>query len=238
MKAVAYLRISGKGQLEGSGLDRQRETIQDWASANDYDIECWYEEVYSGSEADRPVFTAMLVDLLDNGIRTIVIESSDRLARDVMVSQQLTGLLIQKGLTLFSASADLNITDAMAGDPMMKAIAQMQAVFAELDKNILVSRLRKGREKVLREKGRCGGPPPFGEYDDEREAMVTIRKLRGIGPWKLANYLNKMAVPTRTGAKWTTTLCSTILKRLETEDARLGSCESGDGEMPGRASSI
>lgn len=27
-KAVAYLRVSSKGQVEGSGLDRQRETMQ------------------------------------------------------------------------------------------------------------------------------------------------------------------------------------------------------------------
>jgi len=223
MKIVAYLRISGKGQLQGTGLDRQRDTITAWAEIKGHTVERWYEEVYTGTEVERPVFTEMLLDLLNNGVRTIVVESSDRLARDLMVSQQLTGLLIQKGLALWSASSDFNITDGMAGDPMMKAIAQMQAVFSELEKNTLVARLKKSRDKIRKETGRCGGPLPYGEYEGEQDTFEYIKKMRHINPTQLARLLNEKGWPTRNGAKWSPPLLTKIFKRLEADDAKSGS---------------
>lgn len=223
MKIVAYLRISGKGQLQGTGLDRQRDTITAWAEAKGHKVVKWYEEVYTGTEVERPVFTEMLLDLLNNGVRTIAVESSDRLARDSMVSQQLVGLLIQKGLSLWSASSDFSITEAMAGDPMMRAIAQMQAVFAELEKNMLVSRLKKARDKMKKETGRCTGPLPYGEYEGEQDTFHYIKQMRSINPTHLARILNEKGWPTRNGAKWSAPLLTKIFKRLEAEDAKSGS---------------
>ncbi len=36
--AVSYLRVSGKGQIEGDGIPRQRAVIETYATANDIEV--------------------------------------------------------------------------------------------------------------------------------------------------------------------------------------------------------
>jgi len=54
---------------------------------------------------DRPGFAEMLERLMSNGARTIVVESPDRFARDLMVQLAGHDMLKAKGVTLIAASA-------------------------------------------------------------------------------------------------------------------------------------
>ncbi len=62
-------------------------------------------------------------------------------------------------------------------DPMSKAMIQVQGAFAELDKNLLVRKLRKGRQKKLAETGRCEGRKPFGIKPGEQDTIDRIKQL-------------------------------------------------------------
>ena len=64
-----------------------------------------YDAAVSGADpvTDRPGFAEMLERLMSNGAQTIVVESPDRFARDLMV--QLAGHDMLKGVTLIAASA-------------------------------------------------------------------------------------------------------------------------------------
>jgi len=177
---VAYLRVSGKGQVDGTGLDRQLDTITAWARHGGASVERVYrEEGVSGTldETHRPAFATMVEDLLSNGCRTVVVESLDRFARDLSVQMQLLAYLISKGLTLISASTGDDVTAAVADDPMRRAMVQVQGIFSELDKNLLVRKLRKGREKRKAETGKCEGRPFFGTKPGESETLERIREL-------------------------------------------------------------
>lgn len=177
---VAYLRVSGKGQVDGTGLDRQLDTITAWARHAGATVERVYrEEGVSGTldESHRPAFASMVEDLLSNGCRTVVVESLDRFARDLSVQMQLLAYLLTKGLTLISASTGDNVTAAVADDPMRRAMVQMQGIFSELDKNLLVRKLRKGREKRRDETGKCEGRPFFGQKPGESETIARIMEL-------------------------------------------------------------
>ena len=44
VKAFAYTRVSGKGQLEGHGLERQHDAIQKYASNTGYQVTGVYSE--------------------------------------------------------------------------------------------------------------------------------------------------------------------------------------------------
>ena len=84
MKAFAYLRVSGKGQITGDGFKRQLEEINSYSANAGYSIENVYkEEAVSGTldETQRPAFQEMITDILKNGVRTVIIEGMDRLAR-------------------------------------------------------------------------------------------------------------------------------------------------------------
>jgi len=93
-KAVAYLRTSSKANV-GADKDsdkRQRGAIEAYAKSAGFDIVAeFYDQAVSGADpiTDRPGFAEMLTALLANGARTILVESPDRFARDLMV--QLAG---------------------------------------------------------------------------------------------------------------------------------------------------
>ena len=221
-QAVAYCRVSSIGQQRnGTGLDRQEQIIREYAKQAGYELVQMYHEAFTGTDTDRPVFTRMLADLLSNSCRVIIVERLGRLARDLGVQLQLVGLLCSRGVTLISADTQQDVTAAFSGDPMLKAMIQVQGVFAELDKSILVNKLRKAREAKKAKTGRCEGRKPFGFYPGEDETLKRIRQLyrkpRGgkrLGLYQIARILNQEGRPTRKGGPWRDSHVSAILKRL------------------------
>ncbi len=79
--------------------------------------------------------------------------------------EQILIYLIGHGIELIAANTGENITKAILDDPMKKAIVQMQGIFSELDKSLIVKKLRAARVKIRKEKGKCEGAKRFGEND-------------------------------------------------------------------------
>ena len=226
-EAVAYCRVSSQGQQNsGTGLDRQEQTVRDFAKQK-YNIVKVYKEAFTGTEAERPVFETMIADLLDNGCRVIIVECLDRLARDLSVQLQIISLLASKKMSLINAMTGQDVTHPKDG--MAKAMIQIQGTFAELDKYLLVRKLKKGRQAKREKNGHCEGRKPYGHYPGELEIVKKIKKLyrkpygekrvgsqtntKQVGFQTIAKQLNKEKVPTRSGAKWSGVLIKSILTR-------------------------
>ena len=222
-QAVGYCRVSSTGQQRnGTGLDRQEQVITEYAKQAGYELIQVYQEAITGTDADRPVFAQMLADMLSNSCRVVIVERLDRLARDLGVQLQLVGLLCSKGITLISADTGQDVTAAFSGDPMLKAMIQVQGVFSELDKSMLVMKLRKARQTKKTKTGRCEGRKPFGFYEGEDKTLKRIKQLhrkpRGgkrLGPYQIARILNEEGWPTRKAKEWRGSQVSAILKRLK-----------------------
>jgi DNA invertase Pin-like site-specific DNA recombinase len=206
--AVGYCRVSGKGQQNtGTGLDRQEDAVRAYAKKNGYKLVQVYLEAFTGTETDRPIFENMLAELLDNGCRVIICECLDRLARDLSVQLQITALLASKGITLINAMTGQDVTHP--SDPMTLAMIQVQGAFAQLDKNLLVRKLKKGRERKKAKNGFCEGKKPFGDRPGEQETLDRIKQLnrktkneKRLGPYQIARILNEEDRPTRHGKSW------------------------------------
>ena len=115
-KAHAYLRVSGKGQVDGDGFTRQLKAIREYAAARDIKIVNVYrEEGVSGTKdsADRPAWSELMTALHANGVRVVIIEKLDRLARDLMVQETIIADLRKHGFELVSVAEP----DLMANDP-------------------------------------------------------------------------------------------------------------------------
>jgi DNA invertase Pin-like site-specific DNA recombinase len=168
--------VSHQKQVAGTGYDRQLDTVKAFCKQAGFKIADVYKEAYTGTESDRPEFTKMVTDILANGVKTVVIESQDRLARELMVQIQLLAYLTSKNITLYSASTGDNVTESIERDPMRKAMVQMQGVFAELEKNLLVRRLSNGRDKVRKQTGKCEGRKPYSELSPK--LLKEIKRLR------------------------------------------------------------
>ena len=213
--AYGYIRVSSLGQVDKFGFDRQKEVIAEYANNNNCTIAKFYfEKGVSGTlnETDRPAFQDMVGDILKNGVDTVVIEGLDRLAREYRIQESLLIYLASKNIKLISARTDENITDAVQADPMKKALVQIQGVFSELEKNLLVKKLKQARDKAKIIYGKCEGAKRYGELCEvERAVKRRIRAMRRLHHQTgkptmtyaaIADRLNSEGIGTKRGGKW------------------------------------
>lgn len=204
MKAFGYLRVSGKGQVEGDGLIRQEQAIRDYAVANGITINRIYrEEGVSGTLEVRPALAEMMVSLEMNGhgVKTVIIERVDRLARDLMVQEAIIGDLQSKGFDLISVHEG---NDLLSGDPTRTLVRQVLGAIAEYDKTMIVMKLRAARERARVTRGKCEGRKGYLEAAPEVvQAIKTMRRRRkGVRQMTcemVAYELNRQGFMTLTG---------------------------------------
>jgi|SRR5271157_108808 len=211
-KAHAYLRVSGKGQVEGDGFTRQLKAIREYAAAHDVKIVTVYREKgVSGTKesADRPAWSDLMTALHSNGVRMVVIERLDRLARDLMVQETIVADLRKNGFELVSVAEP----DLMANDPTRILVRQMMGAVAQYEKSQIVLKLRGARVRKRAKEGRCEGRKPYGYYDGEAATLERLKALRaeGLGFDRIAARMNQEGVPTRTGRPWHGVVVNRIL---------------------------
>lgn len=230
LKAFGYCRVSGVGQIDGNGFERQETAIRAFATKNKIEIVHIYREQVSGvkDHEDREVFQDMVSAILRNGVRTIIVEGLDRLAREYRIQEQLIIYLASKGITLINARTGEDVTEAVNSDPMKKALIQMQGIFAELEKSLLVKKLRLARETKRKADGKCEGRKGWGDVRDKRDAILgQIRALRRkpkgqkrLTYVEVANQLNELAknddiYTTITAKPWTGPMVQNFLLRYD-----------------------
>jgi len=222
-KGFTYLRVSGKGQINGGGFPRQRETVQKYAKRNQIEIVTEFrDEGVSGTKDafDRDGLTDLLVAIKSNGVRTVLVERADRLARDLMVSEILLDEFRKLEVTVIEAESGLDLT-VHNQDPTRVLMRQMLAAISQWEKSCIVQKLRASRVRIRKTKGKCEGRKPFGESKEESAVVQRIKLLRSEGKTirKIADSLNSENIPTQakvragTASKWHATMISRILSR-------------------------
>jgi DNA invertase Pin-like site-specific DNA recombinase len=157
--AVAYLRTSSATNVRKDKTDkvveiddkdsdrRQRETIDRFAKAAGYEIVAeYYDKAVKGTDpvGERPAFAEMLERLLSNGAKTIIVESPDRFARDLMVQLAGHDMLKAKGIALIAASAPTHFVEET---PTAVLVRQVLGAIAQFDKTSLVAKLAGARRR-------------------------------------------------------------------------------------------
>src|SRR3954471_20233207 len=136
--AVAYLRTSSAGNV-GADKDsdkRQREAITAFAKRAGYEIGAeFYDAAVSGADHidQRPGFTAMLKRIEGNGVRTILVETAHRFARDLMVQEVGYSMLKERGIELIAADSPHSFVE---DTPTARLIRQVLGAVAEFDKTM------------------------------------------------------------------------------------------------------
>lgn len=220
--ALAYLRVSGRGQVDGDGFPRQRDAIARYARNNSVEIVGEYQDRgISGTRDldDREGLGELIERIRANGVRLVLVERADRLARDLLVSEVILGQFRDLGVRVIAADSGTDLTAGDA-DPTKILVRQLLGAIAEFEKSILVSKLRAARVRKRRQTGRCEGRKPFGARLGEEVVLARMRQLhrkpRGrdrLSFGAIATQLNAERLPTRTGTPWRAGTVRRILRR-------------------------
>lgn len=154
MSLIGYARVS---TTEGRQLlDRQLDALKETG------CERVFEDHASGAESDRPGLTACLDHLRKGDV--LVVLDLDRLGR---LASELIALIdaLEKQEVAFRAINSPMDTTTPAG----RAFLQIQAAFAEMERNVIRQRIREG-VKAARARGRKGGRPRIMTADKLRYA--------------------------------------------------------------------
>jgi DNA invertase Pin-like site-specific DNA recombinase len=180
--AISYLRTSSAANV-GADKDsdrRQREAIGAFARRAGYEVVAeFYDAAVSGADPidTRRGFAAMLKAIEGNGVRTIIVETASRFARDLMVQEVGHAKLRERRIDLIAAD---NPSSFLDDTPTAKLVRQVLGAISEFDKAMTVAKLRGARERKRREVGKCEGRKSHAELNPELVALV--RQLRRRRP--------------------------------------------------------
>ena len=186
-QAVAYLRTSSAASSTEKREDefrdsdaRQRKAIETYAKSAKIEIvEEFYDEAVSGADLidSRPGFKEMLERLLSNGVRTIIVETANRFARDLIVQEVGFKMLKERGIELIAADKP----DAFLDDtPTSTLVRQIIGAVSQFEKAMLVSKLRGARDRKRATGVKVEGRKSHAEI--RPEVVELARKLRRKKP--------------------------------------------------------
>jgi DNA invertase Pin-like site-specific DNA recombinase len=219
IKAFAYLRVSGRGQIEGDGFDRQLLACTQYAAANGIEIvEVFREEGVSGTKEldDRPALSELFAALEENGIKIVIVEKLDRIARDLIMQETIIADIQKHKNTLLSTAEP----DLCSQDPSRVLIRQIFGAVAQWECAMIVLKLRGARQRKKARGERGEGRHAFGEKPGEAEVLEQIRAFKAQGDTTrgIAMALNAADVPTRMGGPWKAGTVAKILARDSTKE--------------------
>jgi DNA invertase Pin-like site-specific DNA recombinase len=214
--AFAYLRVSGKGQLDGDGFTRQNKAIADYALANGISvIETFEEQGVSGTKDldDRPALQDLLAALKEGNAKIVIIEKLDRLARDLMIQETILSDLIRQGFEVISVCEP----DLCSTDPSRVLVRQIFGAIAQYDRAMTVLKLRGARQRMKARTGRCEGVKGFGAMDGEQVTIDRMTELRnaGMSLEGIAATLNREGRGTRMGKPWLGATVNKIIRAAQ-----------------------
>lgn len=228
-RLIGYLRVSTQGQVDdGAGLETQRETIDRWCAARDHAVAWVADEGISGSNGvETRAGLAEALDLVKRGAEGIVVYKLDRLARSLILQEQILDDVRRRGGRVFSCSDTENayLEDPDADpDPTRTLVRQVLGAVAEYERASIRARMAAGTARKAAAGGYAYGAPPYGWASDGRGSLVKVpaeqaqldvmRALRDAGTSYrgIVKVLEEAGVPARRG-RWHPDVVRRILAR-------------------------
>jgi site-specific DNA recombinase len=213
-RAISYRRVSTREQAEdGYGLVVQAQHVTDFARAERWDHVEEFEDAGVKGELplhQRPDLRAALAYVRERQhdpipITAVLVDRFDRLGRDAFES-----LAAEREFKRLGAQV-LYVAGMNGDDPQTRFMRHVMHGMAELDKDMLVARLRSGKEAKAAQSGYVGGRPKVGWRAEDRELVVDPEAagvVRGICKavsegWSLRRVAGHLHEQRTLGQSWT-----------------------------------
>lgn len=226
MNVVGYARVSTEAQAErGTSLQGQEKELRAWARAHGHKVVAVYSEDASGTLEHREALADALAAVKSGTAGGLVVYRLDRLARDMVLQEQLLREVHRAGGALYSTSdAESAVLQDDPADPSRRLIRQVLGAVAEYERSLIVLRLQAGRARKADAGGYAYGAPPLGKraedgvlVDDPDEAATVARitelRREGLSLRQIAAQLDQEGLRTKRGGRWHPPTVARVLER-------------------------
>lgn len=160
MHVAIYVRVSTDEQAEqGFSLDVQKERLLAYCKSQGWDdVRIYMDDGYSGTNLDRPAMKRLIRHIEEKKIHTVVVFKLDRLSRKQKDVLKLLEDVFEPNNVIFKSATEPFETSTAFG----KAMIGVLAVFAQLERDMIVERTTSGRRQKISQGIWSGGRIPFG----------------------------------------------------------------------------
>lgn len=207
---IGYLRVSTEEQANsGLGLGAQRDTIQRYADAHDWEV-IWYEDAgLSAKSLARPQLQAALDRLSASAKRRdvdgIVVAKLDRLSRSVVDFAGVLDLARARKWAL--VAIDLGVDTST---PTGELVANVMMSVAQWERRVIGERTSAAMQAAKRQGRHMGRVSALPQAAGAR--LLELRRTHTLA--STADVLNEEGLTTATGARWAINTVAKAQKRL------------------------
>lgn len=183
---IGYCRVSTRLQAaDGNSLEAQSKEILER-----YPEAVIYEEAFTGTTTDRPVFSKVIEALKEKD--TLVVTKLDRLARNTVEGIQIVQEIFRKKSSVHVLNVGL-LEDTAMGQFFVTTLLAV----AQLERSQIIERTQTGKAIARTKPGYHEGRPPI--YDERRISFAM--KLLEDNSYKIVSEMTGISVSTLTRAK-------------------------------------
>ncbi len=161
-RAAIYTRVSGGDQHPETQLYDLREL----AKQRRYEVVHEYTDIISGAKSKRPGLDQLLADARRHRFDVVLVAAFDRVARNVRHFLEVLDELNHLNIEFVSLRENID-----TGGPLGRAMVVIVGAIAELERSLIVERVKAGMRRARLEGRRIGRAP----LDVDRATIVSDR---------------------------------------------------------------
>jgi DNA invertase Pin-like site-specific DNA recombinase len=170
-RAAFYLRVSTVDQHP----ETQLLDLRQMAAQRGYEVVAEFTDRISGTKARRPALDQMMADARRGRFDVVVVWASDRIARSVKHFLDVLDELSRIGVEFVSFRENID-----TGGPLGRAIVVIIGAIAELERSLIVERVRAGMRRARLDGLRIGRAPLIldsAAIHQDRQRGQSIRQI-------------------------------------------------------------
>lgn len=195
MRTIGYLRVSTIDQ----DVSKNENQILKFANAKGFSNVKFVSETVSGSKSWRKRKLADVVDQLSENDVLIVPELS-RLGRSLIEVLEVLNILKDKKVKVYSVKENFQLNGS---DIQSKVMRTMLGLFAEIERDLIISRTKEGLQAAKAKGAILGRPRGIGKsrLDDHKDDIIKMLKMGvkrniiankySVNPATLLNWLKR-----------------------------------------------
>ncbi len=179
MTVAIYTRVSTDEQAtQGFSIDNQHERLVAFCASQGWsDYRIYTDDGYTGTNMDRPALQRLIQHCQEGRIKTVLVYKLDRLSRKQKDCLHLLEDVFDRHKVTFKSATEPFDTSTSLG----KAMLGILAVFAQLERDMIIERTTSGRRQRISKGIWPGGRIPYGyRWDKTAQRLHVIAEEAGM----------------------------------------------------------